>query len=76
MAIITIPRKVTKGKELVVLHREEYEEYARWKKAVETHRTFKPKKAELRDLARAREEYRRGKTMTLHELKQKLGFRG
>lgn len=74
MATITIPRKITKGEELVVLPREEYEEYAHWRKAVSTKRAFKPTRAELRELEEARDEYRRGKTMTLHELKQKLGF--
>ncbi len=75
MTTITIPKKITKGEELVVISRGEYNEYVRWKKAVATHRTFKPTKAALRDLEEAREEYRHGKTITLHELKQELGIR-
>lgn len=75
MATITIPKKITNGKELVVMPREEYQEYARWKKTVSAKRIFKPTKAELKDLEEARNEYRHGKTMTFHELKQKLGFR-
>ena len=75
MTTITIPKKITKGEELVVISRGEYNEYIRWKKAVTTYRTFKPTKAVLRDLEKAREEYRHGKTMTLYELKQKLEIR-
>ncbi len=75
MTTITIPKKITKGEKLVVISCGEYNEYIRWRKAIAIHRTFKPTKAVLRDLEEAREEYRRGKTMTLHELKQKLGIR-
>ena len=75
MTTITIPKEITKGEELVVISRGEYNEYIRWRKAVATHRTFKPTKAVLRDLEEAREEYRHGKTMTLHELKQELEIR-
>ncbi|MBI3274038.1 MAG: hypothetical protein HYZ69_02745 [Candidatus Colwellbacteria bacterium] len=76
MTTITIPKTVTKGTELVIIPREEYDEFLNWRKAVETHKTFKPTKAELRDLQEAREERGRGIYMTLNELKQKLGITG
>ena len=75
MTTITIPKKLTKGAELVVVPREEYEEYTHWRKAVETHPMFKPTKSELKDLETGRREYMSGKTMKLNEFKQKLGFR-
>jgi len=75
MTTITIPKKLTKGEELIIIPREEYQEYRRWRKAMSVHRIFKPTETELKDLKESREEYRRGKTMTLHELKEKLGFK-
>lgn len=76
MSTLTIPKKITKGAELVIVPREEYEEFSRWRKAVETRKTFKPTKAQLQDLEEARKEYRRGEYMTLDGLKQKLGSTG
>lgn len=79
MTTITIPKKVIPGKELVAIPRKEYEEYLQWQKAVKPPRvfkTFKPTIAELRDLKRAREDYKKGKYMTIDELKQQLGIKG
>lgn len=83
MTTITIPRATVKDKELVAIPRKEYENYLRLrkvipvikKKRISAYKTFKPTKAELKELKEARDEYRRGKTMTLYELRQKLGFR-
>ena len=72
MSTFTIPKKITKGAELVIVPREEYEEYSQWRKAVQSHRIFKPTKAQLKDLEEAREEHQRGEYMTLDELKHKL----
>lgn len=74
MTTLTIPKKVTQGAELVIIPREEYEEFLQWRKAIQIHKTFKPTKAQLKDLEEAREERRRGIYMTLDELKHKLGF--
>jgi len=79
MSIITISKKITKGKELVVVPREEYEEYLQWQRTVKpprTFKTFKPTPVELRDLKRARKDYKKGKYMTIDELKRRLDIKG
>ena len=76
MTTVTTPtKKIVKNKELVVIPRHLYNEFLEWQEKIKSARTFKPTKTILRDLEKAREEYRRGKTMTLHELKQKLEIR-
>lgn len=70
MSIITIPKKITEGKELIVLPREEYEELLKLKGGHE----FQPTPAQKRALFKARENRKSGKFLTLDELKQKLGF--
>ncbi len=54
MVTITIPKQITKGEELVVVRRSEFDLFAKWK-------------AEMRDaldkVARGRAEYRAGKTV-------------
>jgi PHD/YefM family antitoxin component YafN of YafNO toxin-antitoxin module len=72
MATITIPKKVTRGTELVVIPRQEYERLLTARLIPE----FRPAAAERRDLARARKNRARGRFLTLDELKRKLGFAG
>lgn len=72
MNTVTIPKKITGGMELVVIPREEYETL----KTIGTLREFTPTPAQKRALARARKNRVRGNTLTLDELRQKLGFRG
>lgn len=80
MTMLTTTKTRAKTREFVVVPRAEYEEFSRWRKATKTSRPrvfkeFTPSAAELRDLKRAREDYKRGKYMTLDELKRNLGFR-
>jgi len=71
MATITIPKKITKGEDLVVLPRKEYEKPLEFKKISE----FQPTSAQKRALIKARENRKKGDFLTFNELKQKLGFR-
>ena len=71
MAIITIPKKITKGEDLVVLPREEYEELLELRKIHE----FQPTPAQKKVLIKARENRKKGNFLTFNELKNKLGFR-
>lgn len=70
MATITIPKKITKGEELVVIPRKEYEELLELKKIPE----FQPTSAQKKALTRARKNRQKGNFLTFNELKQKLGF--
>ena len=70
MTTITIPKKITKGAELVVLSRKDYEKLLTKSTVLE----YEPTASERRALARARKNRAAGKFLTLNELKQKLGF--
>jgi len=73
MATITIPRKITKGEELVVIPRKEYEEFSRWRKVMKPlKKTFTPTKNQKKELKKARQDYKKGNYFTLNEFKQKL----
>lgn len=67
MPIVTIPQPKD---DLVVLPRREYEALLELKKI----REFTPSAKHKRALARAEKNYRAGKTLSIDELKQKLGF--
>lgn len=70
MPVITIPKKVKKGEELVAIPRKEYEEFLRLRKYIPV---VKLTPAQKRDLAQARREYQRGEYLTLSQLKRELG---
>ena len=69
---MTIPKNITKGAELVILPRKEYERLLTSRLVPE----FRPSAAEKKDLARARKNRVRGNFLTIYELKGKLGFTG
>lgn len=70
MSTITIPKHVTKGAELIVLSREEYQRLLAQRTIPEYEPTAREKKA----LTLARKNRASGNYLTLHELKQKLRF--
>lgn len=67
MSTITIPKTITKGDELIIVPRKEYEEFSRWQKSVKQHKTFKPTPTQLKDLQRARREHQQGKYLSMKE---------
>ncbi len=70
MPKLTIPKKITKGAELVVLSKKDYEKLLIQRIIPEYQPTMTEKKAP----AAARKNRSAGKFLTLNELKQKLGF--
>lgn len=70
MSTLTIPKNITKGAELVVLARKEYERLLTARIIPEYQAMAHEKKA----LAAARKNRAAGKFLTLDELRQKLGF--
>lgn len=79
MPTLTIPKEMMKkDDELVLVPRNEYKAFLQWRKIAEQPRkfkTFKPTLIELKDLKKAREDYKKGKYMTLDEFERKLGFK-
>lgn len=69
MTTITIPKKITKGEELVIIPKKEYEEFSSWRKMV---KIFIPTEVQKRDLKKAREDYKKGNYFKIDELKRKL----
>lgn len=71
MNLITIPKKISGAKDdLVVLPRKEYEALL----ARPDIREFTPTKANLRDLARARRNFRAGKMIPYEDVRRELGL--
>ena len=70
MNTVTIPKKLARNDDLVVLPRREYEALLQLKKFKE----FNPTAIQKRALQQAETNLRKGKTLSYHELTQKLGF--
>ena len=68
MSVVNVPSKVTKGEDLVIIPRSEYEALSQLKKIYE----FAPTADQKRALKLARENRKRGKVLTLDELKLRL----
>lgn len=71
MATLTIPKELTRKGELVVIPRQEYEEFLQLQKIVPI---VKMTPAQKRDLQKARKDYQEGKYITLQELERELGI--
>ena len=54
MEIITLPKEVTKGRELVVIPKKDFDEFKKWKAGLRT---------VLEKIRRGRAEYKSGKTI-------------
>lgn len=70
MNTITIPKKLAKEDDLIVVPRREYEALLELKKFKE----FTPTPAQKKSLAEAESNLRKGKTLSYNELVKKLGF--
>ncbi len=68
MSTITIPQKLAKKGDLVVIPRKEYEALLELKQV----REFTPISAQKKALKQAREDYKKGKYLTFYELKHQL----
>jgi hypothetical protein len=69
MNLITIPKKMVKNDDLVVLPRKEYERLL-----ARLVPEFSPTATDKRELARARKNKASGNYLTINELERKLGF--
>lgn len=71
---VIIPKKLVQKDNLVIVPRKEYEGYLKYKKLGKSVRTYKPTKAELRMIKRAKEDFKKSNYMTLEQLKEKLNL--
>lgn len=70
MSVATISKRITKGEDLVIIPKEEYEHLMELKKIYE----FRPTSAQKKTLTEARKNRAKGKLLTFGEFKNKLGF--
>ena len=70
MTTITIPNKLVRGAEVVAISRGEYEEYLQLRKIIPV---MKMSVSQKRDLEQARQDYKKGKYITLEQLERELG---
>jgi len=73
MATITIPKEITKGEELIIIPRREYEEFLRYR--LEESEELILTASQKRRLQQARINLAKGKYLTIYELKKKLGIK-
>jgi len=69
MTTITISKKITKEKDLVIIPRREYEEFLELKKIIPI---VKPTHSELRAITKGRREMQKGHYITWQKLKHEL----
>ncbi len=70
MNTITIPKKIASRDDLIVIPRREYEALLESRKFKE----FSPTGVQKKALARAEQNFRKGKTLSYYGLVKKLGF--
>ena len=67
---VTILKDTKKG-DLVIIPHKEYEEFSRWKNSKKLFKPFISTATEKLALKKAREDYKKGKYITIDELKRK-----
>lgn len=70
MNTITIPKKIASKDDLIIIPRKEFEALLELKKFKE----FSPTGAQKKALARAEQNFRKGKALSYYELVKKLEF--
>lgn len=68
--IVTIPQKIAKQGDLVVMPRKEYEECLFYKKMA----SFNPSLAEKKAVKEGRKKIKKGECLTFQELKNEMGI--
>ena len=72
MTTLIIPKELAKKGDLVLVPLVEYKEFFDWRKSAKQFKTFVPTAREKMELRRAREDYKKGKFISVNELKRKL----
>lgn len=75
MTTLTIPKELAEKGDLVLVPMTEYKEFSDWQKSIKPFKTYLPTISEKRELRSAREDYKKGKFITINELKHKLAVK-
>ena len=70
MAIITIPKELSKNQDLIAVPKSVYDEFLVWQKSV---KAVEMTNAEKREWGRAKNDYKQGKYVTFSQFKHELG---
>jgi len=73
MTTLTIPKELTRERELVAVPLKNYKEFLERQKRIKSRREFNSSTAERKALLRARKNIVRGNYLTLEELRNALG---
>ena len=74
MTTITIPKELTKNRDLVAVPRHTFEEFLSWQKKVKAVKTFQATAGEKKALTRARKNLAEGKYTTLEKIRHELAI--
>jgi hypothetical protein len=75
MITLILPENITKGnKDFVAVPKEAYEKFLVWQKNVKPGKIYTLTSADKKSLARARENFSEGKSVTLKQLRHDLGM--
>ena len=66
MATITTPRKLEEKEDLMLVPLVEYKDFSDWRKTTKQFKTYAPTIKEKLEIQRAREDYKKGKFITLN----------
>ena len=72
MTIITIPKELSRNKDLIAVPGNMYAKYIAWLKSMKSEKTFKPTKGDSKSLEKARKNLAKGNFVTLEELENEL----
>ncbi|MBI2674791.1 MAG: hypothetical protein HYX22_03620 [Candidatus Yanofskybacteria bacterium] len=70
MAVVIIPKELSKNQDLIAVPKNVYEEFLVWQKNV---KAVEMTDAEKREWKRAKNDYKQGKYLTFDEFKHELG---
>lgn len=70
MAIVVIPKELSKNQDLIAVPRNVYEEFLTWQKRIKSGRTFSPTSVDIQTLKRGRNNLEKGNYITLDELER------
>lgn len=70
MAIVTIPKELSKNQDLIAVPRNIYEEFLMWQKRIKSIKTFRSTSADKQALKRGRKNLAKGNYITLDELER------
>ena len=74
MTTITIPKELTRSRDLVAVPKQAFEEFSAWQKKTKSTKGFTPTVSEKKALIKARKNFSQGKYTTLEKIRHELAI--